>query len=62
MGSGVPNRDIRTYDLSGFVSDTWRASSRLTLTLGLRYEYFAPFTEAQGRFVAINPTGIMTTE
>src|SRR5271167_1102663 len=61
MGSGVPNRDIRTYDLSGFVSDTWRASPRLTLTLGLRYEYFSPFTEAQGRFVAINPTGITTT-
>jgi hypothetical protein len=30
------------------------------LTLGLRYDYFGPFTEAQGRFVGFDPTQITT--
>ena len=33
----------------------------LTLTLGLRYDYFGPFTEAHGRFVGFDPTRLQTT-
>ena len=29
----------------GFVQDTWRVSSRLTLELGLRYDYYSPVRE-----------------
>ena len=32
----------------GFVQDTWRASRRLTLELGLRYDYFSPVKEKNG--------------
>lgn len=35
--------------MSVFVQDDWRASDRLTLTLGLRYEYVVPTYENQDR-------------
>jgi len=56
MGSGVNNRDIRAWDLSEFANDDWKLTDRLTVTLGLRYDYFGPFTEAQGRFVGFDPS------
>ncbi|MFN2446607.1 MAG: TonB-dependent receptor domain-containing protein [Vicinamibacterales bacterium] len=34
---------------SAFVQDDWRASDRLTLTLGLRYEYVVPTIEGEDR-------------
>jgi Carboxypeptidase regulatory-like domain/TonB dependent receptor-like, beta-barrel len=33
------------YYLIGFAQDTWRIGSRLTLELGLRYDYYAPVKE-----------------
>lgn len=60
MGSGVNNRDILSHEWSGYFNDDWRVTDRLTLTLGLRYEYFAPFTEADGRFVGLDPDRITT--
>jgi hypothetical protein len=60
MGSGVNNRDVRAYDLNGFASDDWQATNRLTLTLGIRYDYFGPFTENQGRFVGFDPDRLTT--
>jgi hypothetical protein len=37
------------YYLLGFVQDTWRLGERLTLDLGLRYDYYSVVREAQGR-------------
>jgi len=41
--------DYRSYEPSGFLQDSWKASSRLTLLAGVRYEVFTPFTEAHSR-------------
>ena len=60
MGSGVNNRDVRAQDWNGFANDDWRVTDRFTLTFGLRYDFFGPFTEAQGRFVGFDPTRITT--
>jgi len=60
MGSGVNNRDVRAQDWNGFANDDWRVTNRLTLTLGVRYDFFGPFTEAEGRFIGFDPTQITT--
>ena len=61
MGSGVNNRDVSSYDWAGFVNDDWRVTDHLTLNLGLRYEYFSPFTEEDGRYIAFDPNRLQTT-
>jgi len=60
MGSGVNNRDVRAQDWNGFFNDDWHITDRFTLTYGLRYDFFGPFTEAQGRFVGFDPSRITT--
>ena len=60
IGSGVNTRDVLAWDLGWFVNDDWKLTNRLTLTLGLRYDYFGPFTEADGRFVGFDPSRLQT--
>ena len=38
----------RSWEVAGYVQDDWRATRRLTLNLGVRYEIFTPFTEVNG--------------
>ena len=42
---------MRQNSFGGFVQDDWRVSPRLTLNLGLRYEYVTPFTEMRGNLL-----------
>jgi len=46
FGSSANYLRSRAYD--AFADDDWRFSQHLTFDLGLRYEYFAPFTEKYG--------------
>ncbi len=47
--SRAEDRRNFSYDnYAGYVQDTWRATRRLTLTLGLRYEYFTRLNERDG--------------
>jgi hypothetical protein len=38
--------DYRSWEPSVFAQDSWKATSKLTLLLGVRYDVFTPFTEA----------------
>jgi hypothetical protein len=44
----------RAYEPSIYVQDDWRATSWLTINLGLRYEVFTPTTEVEDRMSAFN--------
>jgi hypothetical protein len=48
QGAAAPS-NIRTKSVYGFVMDEWHATPRLTLTLGLRYEYNSPKYDTEAR-------------
>lgn len=51
---GTTQAYLRQNGYAGFVQDEWRATSRISLTLGLRYEYNAPFTNDHGTLLNLN--------
>ena len=42
---GSSNNYFRSWSTNAYAQDDFRVSARLTINLGLRYEYFAPYTE-----------------
>ena len=50
-----PNRYNRRTDTGLFLQDSWRATSRLNVTLGLRWEYFMPPTELHDERANFDP-------
>jgi hypothetical protein len=55
QGFGDFSREIRVQNLGLYAQDEWRASSRVTLNYGLRYERINPFTEAEDRLNGFIP-------
>ncbi|HEX8558119.1 MAG TPA: TonB-dependent receptor [Pyrinomonadaceae bacterium] len=55
IGSGVYDRAFRVNDLAGFVQDDLKLTDRLTLNLGLRYDFFGLPKEKYGRLVNFVP-------
>jgi hypothetical protein len=55
VGSGVYDRALRTNDLGLFVQDDWKITRRLTLNLGLRYDFYGYPKDIRGRLVNFLP-------
>jgi len=49
--------DQRFWMASGFVEDDWKVTPRLTLNLGLRYDFGTPVLEGKNRMANFNPAG-----
>jgi hypothetical protein len=51
-GSGLTGTSagaFREFDISGFLQDDWRVTQRLTVNVGLRYDYVNPPSDKNGR-------------
>jgi len=53
---GSPARTYNQWDFSGFFEDSWRATSKLTVNLGFRYEYNTPLSEDNNLIGSWSPT------
>ncbi len=47
--------NIRSHNYAGFAQDAWHLSKRLSLNLGMRYEYSEPKFDTQGRSFSFIP-------
>lgn len=52
---GKAPSNIRSHQYAGFGQDDWHVSKRLTINLGLRYEYASPKYDTQGRSFSFIP-------
>jgi len=53
--AGLFRKDERYFDAAGFVQDDFRATRRLTINAGLRYEFFGPPSETHGFLSSFDP-------
>src|SRR5277367_1794031 len=61
VGTGITNRDFRGTDIGAYFQDDWKITRRLTLNLGLRYDYISPLTDTQDRVGNFDPNLLDTT-
>ena len=45
---------LRRNNYSSYIQDDWRLTPRITISAGLRYEYFSPFTEDRGNLMNLD--------
>ena len=52
-----PNTDLRFTSIEGYLTDEWKATPKLTLTLGIRLSHLGPWTDIHGVGAAVwNPS------
>jgi hypothetical protein len=54
--SNVFNTDDVHWDRAGYAQDDWKASEKLTVNLGVRYEYTQPYYDRHGNQALFYPT------
>src|SRR6266700_3438423 len=52
LGS-YPNRDFRETDITPYIQDDWKISSKLTINLGVRWDFMTNPTEAHNQLYQI---------
>ncbi len=57
---GFRNNDAHYWITSAYAQDRWRATRRLTINFGLRYEIYTPYRAYDGQFSALVP-GVQST-
>src|SRR5580692_4855755 len=64
VGTGITNRNFRGTDVGAYFQDDWKITRRLTLNLGIRYDYLGPLTDTKDRLGNFDPTrlDILTRE
>ena len=60
--SAVPETGGRFRPISPYVQDNWKVNSKLTLDIGLRYDYYPTYKEVKDRFafLDVNATNPLT--
>jgi hypothetical protein len=53
------NTDLHDVTQSYYIQDDWKTTSRFTMNIGLRYDYFAPYTQSDDRFADIYQNGFV---
>src|SRR5262245_3388071 len=53
-GAGSSQVYLRGNEYQGFAQDNWKASKRLTVNLGVRYEYSSPLSEKFNRWATLD--------
>jgi len=56
VGTGVTDRGFRARDEAGYFQDDWKIARRLTLNLGVRYDYLGPSVDIKDRLGNFDPT------
>lgn len=56
LSNEVTNGDQRA-DNAAYFQDDWRVNQKLTLNLGVRWEFFQPYQDVGGYQASFNPTG-----
>src|ERR1700687_1524791 len=56
VGTGITDRGFRARDLAGYFQDDWKVGKRLTLNLGVRYDYMGPAVDVKDRLGNFDPS------
>jgi hypothetical protein len=59
--SAVPETGARFRPQSPYVQDNWKVTSKLTLDLGIRYDYYPTYREVKNRFAYFDPNATNPT-